>query len=103
MPKLITFEYNWADEMDINEVAVWTDEEYAENMKIIKNGKYPVTSWIGSNQELEFSSPSDISFKATNISDTTYLELTQVFGYKFNSIMEDILSDLAESSDDDEE
>ena len=94
MPKLIEFTANWADEMDIREVGIWSDEEERENRELVESAHYPVSLYVGTNQDITFYSAIDVRWKSTEISQSTYDELKKAKPYGWLENLDRLLESL---------
>lgn len=53
--RLIKYNDNWADEMDLHGVGIMADENWDRVKKKIENYTYPLEAGVGTNQSVKFS------------------------------------------------
>jgi hypothetical protein len=80
---VVVFGDNWADEMDISGVRIFTSEEWQEIQDRIPDK--PFNIYIGSNQDIEYESKQDYlsNFEATPITAEQAAWLQSILGTRF--------------------
>lgn len=83
--KLVKYDSNWADEMDIDGFDVFTDSKWEKYLKSFKDhfDKGDEYSYgIGTNEEIEYSSYDEFvrDFKVTEITDEEAATIEKHFG-----------------------
>ena len=99
MSKLVTFKANWADEMDVAGLDIWTDAEWKA---FLASDYYPTEYYIGTNQEMEIESLKDWKNKftvKTLIDEGQVDKLRSLIDFPFGHFPEAYL--LSEEEDDD--
>lgn len=80
--KLVIYEDNWADELDVEGFRVFFDHEWMQILNGLNDPeRYPETYCFGSNEEIEYESPIQIlaTLEAKDISNEEYEMLCNLF------------------------
>lgn len=51
--KLVKFQANWADELDVNGFTFYSDKEWENIVATVKKHKFPETMYVGTNEDIE--------------------------------------------------
>ena len=77
--KLVICKSNWADEFDTEGFDIWTDEKWKQ---FCESDSFPTETYIGTNEEIEFSSVDEWKkcFTAQSITDEEAVRFKKLFG-----------------------
>lgn len=95
---LVSWEDNWADEMDVSGFKVFSKSEWNVLKTNINNIQSPMTFSIGTNEEIDYKNGSDLlkKFKVKDVSVIEYATLTKFFNvrgvirYGENSVFDNV-------------
>lgn len=79
---LVKYKSDWADEMDIYGLRLLTEEDKTDIERLIRNNNYPLTHYVGTNEEIEYHSFEELKprYIWTPITEDEYKTLHKLIG-----------------------
>lgn len=86
--KLVIFNDNWADEMDIDGFVLMKDEEWKDSRKKISNCKKKISVSFGSNEWNEYGDGKHLlsKIKAKTITEEEAIVIKKFFGKEYGQV-----------------
>jgi hypothetical protein len=80
--KLVKYDGNWADEMDISGFRVFTNEAWNEYLEAWGKEEYPYSFYVGTNEEVEIYDFEELvrDFTVKDITDKEAAVIVKFFG-----------------------